>query len=134
MGRMAFPGGAARSRFGLAFWIERLGGELAVCFFQKNFYAAFSLFELLLAFAGKRDTFFEELHGIVEGKLWAFEAADDFLEASERALEVGLFRRLGFFWRGLVHRVNLCPRNIADAQSILRHARERKQGAKLGCL
>ena len=134
MGRLAFPGGAARSRFGLAFRVERLGGELAVGFFQKNFYAAFGLFELLLAFAGKRDTLFEELHGIVEGKLWAFEAADDFFETCERALKVGLFRRLGFFWRGLVHRVNLCPRNVAEAQNILRHARERKQGAKLVCL
>jgi len=61
-----------RSRLGLAFGIEGLGGELTVGFFQKNFDTAFGFFELLLALAGKRDTLFEELHGIVERELWAF--------------------------------------------------------------
>src|SRR6476660_9625719 len=72
IGRLAFLGGAVRSRLGLAFGIERLGGELAVGFFQKNFDTAFGFFELLLALAGKRDTFFEKLHGIVERELGAF--------------------------------------------------------------
>jgi len=119
-----------RSRFGLAFRIERLGGELAVGFFQKNFDAAFGFFELLLAFTGERHAFFEELHGIVERELGAFETADDFLEAGEGALKIRLLGRLGFFGGGLIHRVNVCPRTVAEALSILRHAREGKQGAK----
>src|SRR5580658_4425970 len=84
-----------RSRFVLAFGIERLGGKFAVGFFQQDFDAAFGFFKLLLAFAGKGDAFFEELHGVVKRKLGAFEAADDFLETSEGALKIGLFWRLG---------------------------------------
>jgi hypothetical protein len=90
-------GEASASGLGLAFGVEGLGGEFAVGFFQEDFDAAFGLFELLLAFAGKSDAFFEELHGIVERKLWAFEAADDLFEASEGTLEVGLLRRFGLF-------------------------------------
>jgi hypothetical protein len=85
---------------------------------------------LLLAFTGERHAFFEKLHGIVEGELGAFETADDFLEAGEGELKIRLLGRLGFFGGGLIHRVNLCPRNVAEALSILRHAREGKQGAK----
>src|SRR5208282_1520571 len=91
-------GDAGRSsRFALAFRIEWLGSKFAVGFFQKNFHAAFRLFELLLAFAGQRHAFFEELHGVIKRKLRAFEAADNFLETREGALKVRLFRRLGFF-------------------------------------
>ena len=86
---------AQSSRLGLLFGIEGLGGEFAVGFLQQNFDAAFGVFELLLAFAGERDTFFEEFHGVVERELRAFQAADDFFEASERFLEVGLFCRGG---------------------------------------
>jgi hypothetical protein len=80
----------ARSRFALAFRIERLGDKFAIGFFEQDFYAALSFFELLLAFPGKRNALFEELHGIVERKLRALEAADYFFEASEGALKVGL--------------------------------------------
>jgi hypothetical protein len=86
-----------RSRFGLAFGIERFGGEFAVGFFQEDFDAPFGFFELLLAFAREGDAFFEEFHGVVKGKLWAFETTDDLLEASKGALKIGLFRRLGLF-------------------------------------
>jgi hypothetical protein len=58
---------------------------------------------LLLAFAGKTYAFFEELHGVVERELGAFETADHFFEAGERALEVGFLGRLGFFDRRGVH-------------------------------
>jgi hypothetical protein len=85
------------SRFALAFRVEGLGGNFAVGFFEEDFDAAFGLFELLLAFAGKSDAFFEELHGVVERKLWGFQAADDFLEASEGTLEIGLLGRFGLF-------------------------------------
>ena len=87
----------AESRFALAFGIERLGGELAIGFFQQDFDATFGLFKLLLAFAGKGHAFFEKLHGIVERELRAFEAADDLFEASEGALKVRLLGRFGFF-------------------------------------
>jgi hypothetical protein len=85
------------SRFALAFRVEGLGGNFAVGFFEEDFDAAFGLFELLLALAGKSDAFFEELHGIVERELGRLEAADDFLEASEGTLEIGLLGRFGLF-------------------------------------
>jgi hypothetical protein len=85
------------SRFALAFRVEGFGGNFAVGFFEENFDAAFRFFELLLAFAGKGDTFFEEFHSVVERKLGRFEAADDFFESSEGTLEIGLLRRFGLF-------------------------------------
>ena len=109
IGRLAFPGNGDRSRFGLAFGVEGFGGEFAVGFFEEDFYAAFRFFELLLAFAGEDDAFFEELHGFVERKLGTFEAADDFFEAREGALKVGPLGRLGFFGGGLNHAVGLYP-------------------------
>lgn len=121
IGRLAFPGRAARSRFGLAFGVERLGGKFAVGFLEENFYAAFGFFELFLTFTGKSDAFFEELHGVVERKLGAFEAADDLFEASKGALEVWLLWRFGLFGSGLVHVVCLCPRRKRKAMNILRH-------------
>src|SRR6202140_342623 len=62
-----------RSRFALAFGVEGLSGEFAVSFFEKDFYAALGLLELLLAFARERHALFEEFHGIVERQLRAFE-------------------------------------------------------------
>src|SRR5580658_5427358 len=85
------------SRLGLAFGFERFGGEFAVGFFEKDLDAAFGLFELLLAFARESYAFFEELHGIVERKLGAFEVADDFLETGEGTLEIGLLGWFGLF-------------------------------------
>jgi hypothetical protein len=87
---------AGRSRLALPFGIERLGREFAVGFFQEDFHAAFGFFELLLAFAGERHTFFEKFHGVVERKLRALEAADDLFEARERALKIRFFRWFGF--------------------------------------
>jgi hypothetical protein len=96
---LAFPGDAA-SRFGLAFRVERLGGEFAVGFFQQDFDSALGLFELLLAFARKRNPFLEELHGIVERKLRTLQAADDFFQSSEGALKIRLLGGLGLLGGG----------------------------------
>ena len=110
IGRLAFPGWAVRSRFALTFRIEGFGGKFAVGFLEENFYAAFGFFELFLTLAGKSDAFFEELHCVVERELRRFEAADDFLEASEGALEIRLLGRLGLFGSGLIHELGLSPR------------------------
>src|SRR5580658_7622551 len=89
-----------RSRFVLAFGFEWFCGQFAVGFFQQDFDAAFGFFELLLAFAGKSHAFFEELHGVVEGKLGAFETTDDLFETSEGALKIRFLGRLGLFGSG----------------------------------
>src|SRR6267378_4053077 len=86
---------AAASRFTLTFRIKRFGGKLAVGFLEKNFHAAFRLFQLFLAFAGKRHTFLEKLHGVIQGKLRALQALDDFLQSRQGTLEI---RLLGCFW------------------------------------
>jgi hypothetical protein len=53
-----------------------------------------------LALAGKRNALFEELHGIVERELRAFETADNLFEASKGALKIGLLRWFWFFGGG----------------------------------
>src|SRR5579871_4142980 len=72
---MAMPKFRGASGF-VAFGIERLGGELAVGFFQQDFDFSFGFFELLLALARKGDAFFEEFHRFVERKLRALQLAD----------------------------------------------------------
>src|SRR5713101_952648 len=84
------------SRFGLPLGVKRLGGKLAISFLEKDFHATFCFFELLLAFAREGNALFEKLHGVVEGELRAFQAADDFFKAGQRALKVRLLRRFGF--------------------------------------
>ena len=76
-------GGLQPSRFALAFGIEGFSSELSVRFLEEDFYAAFGFFELLLAFAGKGDAFFEQFHSLVERELRAFEAPHNFLETNE---------------------------------------------------
>src|SRR5712692_3716158 len=98
-------GSHEESRFCLSLRVESLGGEFAIRFFEKNFDAAFCLFELFLAFAGERHAFFEESHRIVQRKLRAFEPADDLFEAGERALEIGLLWRFGLFGCRGIHAV-----------------------------
>jgi hypothetical protein len=85
------------SSFVLGFGIEGFGGEFAVGLFEQDFHAAFGFFELFLAFAGEFNALFEKFHGVVEGKLRTFETADDFFEAGEGALEIGLFCWFRFF-------------------------------------
>src|SRR6266850_5853036 len=63
---------AVASRFTLTFRIKRLRRKLAVGFLEEDFYAAFRLFQLLLAFSRECHTFLEELHGVIQGKLRAF--------------------------------------------------------------
>src|SRR5260370_13154595 len=78
------------SRFRLPLGIERFSSQLAIGFLQENLYSPLGLFQLLLAFARECDAFFEELHRVVQRKLWTFQAAYDFLKPSQRAFKVGL--------------------------------------------
>src|SRR6202521_5578557 len=84
---------ATGSRFALAFRVKRFGGEFAIGFFQENFDAALGFLQLFLAFAGEHDAFFEKFHGIIERDLRTLEPADDFFQAREGTLKIGLFRR-----------------------------------------
>src|SRR5260370_33653597 len=86
------------SRFGLPLGIEWLGGKLAIGFLQEDFHSPLCLFQLFLALAGKGDALFEQLHGVVQRELRAFEAADDFLNAGKRTLKIGRFRRGRVCW------------------------------------
>src|SRR5712664_3298367 len=86
---------APASRFTLTFGIKRFSAKLAVSFFEKDFHAAFRLFQLFLAFARERHTFLEKLHGVIQGKLRALQAADDFLQSRQGTLKI---RLLGCFW------------------------------------
>src|SRR6266850_589035 len=89
---------AAASRFTLTFGIKRFSGKLAVSFLEQNFYAAFRLFQLLLAFSRESHTFLEKFHGVIQGKLRALQATDDFLQARQGTLKIrflGCFRLLG---------------------------------------
>src|SRR6266403_908322 len=92
------PAAACRgaSRFRLPLGIEGLSGQLAIGFLQENFHATLGLFQLLLAFARECHSFFEQLHGVVQGKLRAFKPADDFLKPRKRTLKIGFLWRLGF--------------------------------------
>src|SRR5690242_5224463 len=77
------PGKQGASRFALSLRIEWFRSQLAIGLFQKDFDAAFGFFKLLLALAREGDAFFEELHGVIQRKLRAFEAANHFFEAGE---------------------------------------------------
>src|SRR5216684_7967375 len=92
------PGTRCRSasRFGLPLGIEWLGGKLAIGFLQEDFHSTLGLFQLFLTLAGECDALFEQLHGIVQRELRAFQAANDFFKTGKRALKVRLFRRFGF--------------------------------------
>ena len=111
--------GSQPSRFALAFGIERFGGDFAVGFFEEDFYAAFGFFELLLAFAGKAHAFFKEFHGVVERELRAFEAPDDFFQASKDFSKSGFLGGSGFFDGSGVH--------VIQASCALKGARFRKR-------
>src|SRR5467141_2908144 len=88
---------AAASRFTLTFGIKRFSGKLAVSFLEKDFHAAFRLFQLFLAFPRERHTFLEKLHGVIQGKLRAFQAANDFLQTRKGTLEIRLLGCFRFF-------------------------------------
>src|SRR6266478_37579 len=95
-GNRCAAGCRGASRLGLPLGIEWFGGELPVGFLQENFHSPLGLFQLLLALARERDTLFEQFHRVVQRELRALQAADDFLKPGQRALKIGLFRRLGF--------------------------------------
>src|SRR5229473_2321443 len=86
----------AVSRFRLPLGIEGLSSQLAIGFLQENLYSPLGLFQLLLAFARECHAFFEQLHGVVQRKLWTFQAADDFLKPRKRTLKIGFLWWLGF--------------------------------------
>ena len=111
--------GASRG-LGLRFGVERFGYYFAVGFSEEDLYFTFGFFELFLAFGGKGYAFFKEFHGVVERKLRAFEFADDFFEAREGALEIGLLWRIGFLGSRCVH--------VFFAGNSLRQGGEGKQG------
>src|SRR6266481_2217612 len=96
-GNWRAAGGGSSSRFTLPLVIEGLGDQPAIRFLQDDFDSTLGCLQLLLALAGERYTLFEQLHRIVQGELRTFQAADDFLEAGERALKIGLFRGFRFF-------------------------------------
>src|SRR4029077_7483199 len=110
---------------GLFFRLTGAGGLFSVGFLQENLYASFGFFELLLAFAGKRDAFLEQFHGFIQPELRTFEAADHFFKTREGFLKIGLLVRLRFFRRCRVHwnKLSCCK----SASSILRHVLDRKQ-------
>src|SRR6266851_8623743 len=89
-------GGGSWSRFALPLGIEGLGRKLAIRFLQEDFHSTFRLLQLLLALAGECDALFEQFHRVVQRELRAFQAANDFLKACQRALKIGLFREFGF--------------------------------------
>src|SRR5258706_14014836 len=69
-------GGGSSSRFTLPLGIEGLGRQPAIRFLQEDFDSTLRFLQLLLALAGNRDALFEQLHRIVQGELWTFQAAD----------------------------------------------------------
>src|SRR6266850_1610689 len=89
---------AAASRFTLTFGIKRFSGKLAVSFLEQDFHAAFGIFQLFLAFARECHTFLEKLHGVIQGKLRALQAADDFFQTRKGALEIRLLWCFRLFW------------------------------------
>src|SRR6266850_545723 len=91
-------GSAAASRFTFTFGIKRFGGKLAVGFLEQDFHAAFRLFQLFLAFSRESHAFLEKFHGVIQGKLRALQATDDFLQSREGTLKIrllGCFRLFG---------------------------------------
>src|SRR5260370_503626 len=82
-GNWRAAGAGSTSRFGLPLGIERLGGKLAIGFLEEDLHAPLRLFELLLALSRECDALFEQLHRVIQGKLWAFQSADDFLETGK---------------------------------------------------
>src|ERR1700687_3234642 len=78
------------SRLALPPRIEGLSRQLAISLFEEDFHTAFRLFQLLMAFARQRHSFFEEFHRVVQRELRALQASDNFLEARKGPLEVGL--------------------------------------------
>src|SRR6266446_8301408 len=88
---------AAASRFTFTFGIKRFGSKLAVSFFEKDFHAAFGLFQLFLAFARERHAFLEKFHGVIQGKLRALQAADDFLQSRQGTLKNRFLRCFRLF-------------------------------------
>lgn len=85
------------------FCLERFGGHFPVGFFQQDFHPAFRFFELLLAFARKLYSFFEESHRLIEREVGTLEPLHHFFEASEGFFEVAFAKSFGCFVRGGIH-------------------------------
>jgi hypothetical protein len=83
--------------------LERFGGHFAVSFLEKNLDSGFRFFELFVALALKSNALLKELHSFIKGKLRAFQFANDFFEARQRTLKIGLLWGLGFSRCRLIH-------------------------------
>jgi hypothetical protein len=93
----------AGSGFFFSLRLEGLRGEFAAGLLQKDFYFAFSLLELLLAFAGEGDTFLKQSHGVIEREIRVLESANDFFEAREGMLEFRFLPGFGTFRLRRIH-------------------------------
>src|ERR1700694_4416452 len=93
------PSGGARLGLFLGFGIKWLRGQLAAGLLEPNFPFALGLFQVFLAIAGELHAFLEKFHGLVERKVRALQLSDDFFQARQRMLEIGLLRGIGLFRR-----------------------------------
>src|SRR5580692_12875524 len=57
-----------RSQFVLALGLKWFGGHFAICLLQQNFHTPFGLFKLFLAFSRQANTFFKQLHCLIQRK------------------------------------------------------------------
>lgn len=79
--------------------LEWRGDDFPVSLLQQDFDLAFRLFQFLLAFARELHSFFEQAHGLIQRKIGAFQALDDFFQPRQRFFEFALARRFGGFVR-----------------------------------
>ena len=99
-------GGSAATAYGmrlgffLGFGIKRFRRHFAAGLFEQNFHFAFGLLQVFLAIARKLHAFFEQLHGVVERKVRAFELANDFFQARQGTFKIRFFRGVAFFFPG----------------------------------
>jgi hypothetical protein len=94
----------------------------AVALLDEHFYFAFGFVELLFAEGGEAYAFFEELEGLLEGKVAVFELGDDGFELAEGVFEVGhvLFLLPGFPDWWLYRREKQILRYAQDDKSLFR--------------
>src|ERR1700676_348988 len=125
------PCGGARLGLFLGFGIERLRGQFAAGLLEQNFYFALGIFQMFLAVAGELHAFLKKFHGLVERKVRALQLPDDFFQARQRMLEIGLLRGIGLFRRCWIYGCH-CSLSLAlGAKQVARLARwSRKSRAR----
>src|SRR5205814_7054591 len=70
------------------------------------------LFQILLAIARELHALFKQFHRVIERKVRAFELADDFFQARQRAFKIRLLYAVGFFYRTLIHNRHVSPSSL----------------------